>query len=67
MTKLVAVTYRIPVKLKNQIDRSAKDNMRSSNSEVAHLIAQGLDGSVDKDMHNKLDNIYHELLKQRKQ
>lgn len=63
------VNFRIPAELKEQLDQSAKDNNRTLTSELVTRLTDSfsrVEYDNDKDIHAKLDNIYLELLKQRK-
>lgn len=64
MSKIVPVTYRIPVELKESIDLAAKDNNRSANSEAISRLNESLkntDHATDSDIHGKLDLIITKL------
>ena len=63
------VNFRIPAELKEQLEQAAKDNNRSLTAELINRLDESLNAvsyDSNKDIHTKLDNIYLELLKQRK-
>ena len=63
------MNFRIPVELKEQLELAAKDNNRSLTAELINRPDESLNAvsyDSNKDIHAKLDNIYLEVLKQRK-
>lgn len=63
------VNFRIPAELKEQLELAAKDNNRSLTAELINRLDESLNAvsyDSNKDIHAKLDNIYLEVLKQRK-
>ena len=69
MSKTVPVSFRFPVGLKERIEQAAKENNRSATAELINRLDESLNAvsyDSNKDIHTKLDNIYLELLKQRK-
>ena len=63
------MNFRIPAELKEQLELAAKDNNRSLTAELINRLDASLNAvsyDSNKDIHAKLDNIYLELLKQRK-
>lgn len=63
------MNFRIPVELKEQLELAAKDNNRSLTAELINRLDESLNAvsyDSNKDIHAKLDNIYLEVLKQRK-
>lgn len=55
MSKPVAITYRIPLDIKDRLDKAAADNYRSSNAELVYRLEKSL--SDDDNTHDKLDEI----------
>ena len=69
MSKTVPVSFRFPVGLKERIEQAAKENNRSATAELINRLDESLNAvsyDSNKDIHAKLDNIYLEVLKQRK-
>ena len=63
------MNFRIPAELKEQLELAAKDNNRSLTAELINRLDESLNAvsyDSNKDIHAKLDNIYLEVLKQRK-
>lgn len=60
------MNFRIPAELKAQLEEVAKMNKRSLTAELVSRLNDSLnrdDYNNDKDIHNKLDNIYSLLVK----
>lgn len=63
------MNFRIPADLKEQLELAAKENNRSLTAELINRLDESINGTnydSNKDIHAKLDNIYIEILKQRK-
>lgn len=50
MDKIKAFTVRLPHAVVDQIDARAAINKRNRNGEIAYLLEQAIDNSVDRDL-----------------
>ncbi|WP_413520584.1 Arc family DNA-binding protein [Psychrobacter glacincola] len=55
MSKIVPVSHRMPIDLKERLEQAAASNNRSANAELVYRLEKSL--SDDDNTHDKLDEI----------